>query len=166
MLVNYGEIVRGRFKRAEQNRAEIETGATSAPHAPAVHFCCPPGRKDFLWHSVLYRGGNSLLLKVLLCVTSALWWVWESLSQMLPNLSSILQYGTTKESSCATCAQPIFPCWCSLQLQSHHRTSWIGKTWSCIWSRGCRQWTESLTWPSPVEPPCCSPKCQIWSPTV
>lgn len=40
MLVIYREIVRGRFKRAEQNRAEIEAGAISAPHGPVYYWRC------------------------------------------------------------------------------------------------------------------------------
>ena len=48
------------------------------------------GRKDFLWCSVLHRGGMSLLLKVLLWVVSTWWRGWVLLSRMLCGLHSIL----------------------------------------------------------------------------
>lgn len=54
------------------------------------------GRKDFLWRTVR-RGGNSWLLTLILCMSSALFRGWGSLLMMLSSLRSILPTDTTTE---------------------------------------------------------------------
>jgi len=45
----------------------------SGPEVDELNRLMATGRKDFLWRSVLHRGGMSLLLKVLLWEVST-WW--------------------------------------------------------------------------------------------
>ena len=59
------------------------------------------GRNDFLWRSVVHFSGNSLLLKVLLCLTSMLWSGWE-MSKMSCSFDSILFSDTAIRESSST----------------------------------------------------------------
>ncbi len=70
-----------RLKRAEQKEQKLRLEPPQL--STEMYSLMATGRKDFLWRSVVHCGGNSLLLKVLLCVTSTSCRGWESLSTML-----------------------------------------------------------------------------------
>ena len=60
------------------------------------------GRNDFLWRSVVHRGGISLALNVLLWLTTTSWSGWEPLSKMTCNLDSIFLSDTAVRESSST----------------------------------------------------------------
>ncbi len=103
----FTETVIQRKRRFKVSRTEKPS--LSLPDVDELWSLMATWRKDFLWHSVVHCGGNSLLLKVLLFLFSTSCRGWESLSMMLCSLCSILLSDTTaKESSSTPRTEPAF----------------------------------------------------------